>query len=771
VPPALVPSPTNLPANLPADLRPRAAGGDHAPLLRLLETLRRQARRWIWIESLALVCLCGGLVFWGSLLVDWSIEPPAWVRRSMAALAVLGLVWLLWTKLFSRLARPLTDEALALVVERGHPGFRDSLSTAIELAGGSRDDIDPELLDRTTAEAVAMLGQVRPATLFRRRRLATLALAGVGAAASIGLVAVMRPAVAELWTRRMVFFGDEPWPRRVSLSVEGFVDGVRKVARGSDVDVIVRAEAGPAAGGRAAASWIPAVVDLRSRGSTGWRSERMGMRGGETADGQAFGHVLKGVNESLLLEIRGGDSRIRNLRLEAVDAPALDVLEIEYTLPSYLGGGRRRAPPARIVQVPRGSGVEIVCRSTKPLSAATMLALPVGGRRQEHPQGGTAEGPGDVLASVGPSSGGPPPKSLVGRLPSLDGDRSVVVRLTDTDGLVNREPITFVLSAVADEPPRVSVRMRGISTAVTPRARIPLEGSIADDHALAQAVVRIRVADGPESTLPIARVRDGAAVVDLPADAPEIVAIEPLGLAVGRTLELAVTATDGCTLDGPPNTGTSDAWSLAVVTPEALMAMLEAREIILRRRFESCIADVAQTRDRLVAGGRGDAGAGDARGDGVVAAEDEFFGDVSRLGESSSRAAGETAEIAAAFRDIRLELDNNSLLTPELGTRLILQIADPLSTVASRDLPALAAACRKLVERPAAERSAARQALVQQADEVLARMRSVLDRMMELESFNEVIELLRGVIRTQEEIKAETLKRQKQRAREALEQP
>jgi hypothetical protein len=48
-------------------------------------------------------------------------------------------------------------------------------------------------------------------------------------------------------------------------------------------------------------------------------------------------------------------------------------------------------------------------------------------------------------------------------------------------------------------------------------------------------------------------------------------------------------------------------------------------------------------------------------------------------------------------------------------------------------------------------------------------MRAVLARMMELESFNELIERLRGVIRTQEEIRTETLRRQKQRAREALE--
>ena len=133
-----------------------------------------------------------------------------------------------------------------------------------------------------------------------------------------------------------------------------------------------------------------------------------------------------------------------------------------------------------------------------------------------------------------------------------------------------------------------------------------------------------------------------------------------------------------------------------------------------------------------------------------------------RLGEAAARAAGETAEIAAAFRMIRLELDNNLLLTPELDARLVTQIADPLAAIAAKDLPGLLAACRS---------GAARAGLVQRADDVLARMRAVLDKMMELESFNEVVELLRGMIRTQEEIRAETLKRQKQRAREALGEP
>jgi hypothetical protein len=342
-------------------------------------------------------------------------------------------------------------------------------------------------------------------------------------------------------------------------------------------------------------------------------------------------------------------------------------------------------------------------------------------------------------------------RGITGRIDPLDADRTIVVRFTDGDGLTNREPVTFVLQAVPDESPRVAVALRGISTAVTARARVPVVGTLSDDHGLAAATVVVKAADGAEKELPVTRVRPGETVVELPQTAPEIVALESLGLAVGTKLELRLAATDGCTLAGGPNRGASDTWSLDVVSPEALVAMLEAREIILRRRYESVVADFAQARDRLATAA--------ASGEAAVA---ERADAANALGEATSRAAGETGELSEAFRAIRLEFENNQLLSPELETRLVTQIADPLGVLATKDLPALAAACRGGRDR--AE-------LLRRADEVLARMRAILDKMMELESFNEVVELLRGMIRTQDQIRTETLEQQKRRAREALERP
>ena len=708
-----------------APTHPAAVTPASGPLWQLLADVRRRARAWIWIESVAWLALvaCGG--FWVSLAFDWCVEPPPGVRGVLLMATAAGLVWVLVNRLVMRLAVPLRDDALAVIVERSHPEFRDSLSTAVSLAGGRRDDIDRALLERTTAAAEALVARVDRRRMFRHRSLSSLAFAAVAAAMTIAVFVGWRPAVAGVWARRALLLHDDPWPRRTALEADGFVHGVRKVARGADVDVIVHAHA---------ADGPPAAVDLRIRGPAGWKTARMGTRGGADGERQTFGHVIEAVGEDLRLEVRGGDARLRNLRLVVVEPPAVETLAIRGVPPEYLGGPVRSPPVSRLVNLPRGSRVAIDCRATKPLAAARLTVRPVGTL------------PGADAVVVGERTASPSGTDVAGVVEMLDRDLVVTLELVDTDGLTNREPITFTLVATPDEVPRVATRLHGISSAVTPRARLPIVGTLSDDHGLTAAEVRLvwqppANAASASHTVSLDAVHGGAPLVELAADDASV-PLESLGLVPGTRLTVMVAARDACTLEGMPQTGTSDTWTLDVVAPEALQAMLEAREIVLRRRYEAAIEDLAQGRERLTRDGNPDA--------------------AGRFAEAVARATGETGEIAAAFREIRLEFANNALLTPELETRLVAQIADPLTAIATGDLPGLAAACR-------AAPATAIEPLGRRADEVLARMRAVLARMMELESFNELIERLRGVIRTQEEIRTETLRRQKQRAREALE--
>ncbi|MFM8804401.1 MAG: hypothetical protein ACKOK8_10910, partial [Planctomycetia bacterium] len=208
------------PSPIPDSTSGAVAGADVAALRALLARLRRQTRGWIWVESLAWVGLALAAFFWGSLAIDWCIEPPRWARAGLLAAAAAGLAILVSRKLIGRLAAHLGDPHLAVMVERAHPSFRDSLSTTIELLAGPAADVNRTLLARTAAEATAHLGQVRPERIFRHRPLVTLAFAAIAALGRVAALAVARPAVAGLWVRRLPLLADEPWPRRVRLAVE-----------------------------------------------------------------------------------------------------------------------------------------------------------------------------------------------------------------------------------------------------------------------------------------------------------------------------------------------------------------------------------------------------------------------------------------------------------------------------------------------------------------------------------------------------------------------
>jgi hypothetical protein len=698
-----------------------------SPLTGLLARVRREARLWIWIESLAQVAVVAAALGGGLFLIDWLLEPPAWARAASSAMAAILLIWLLASRLVGRLAMPLSDASLALALERRNPVLGDSLSTAVDLAASDCAALDPDLVGRTAAAATALATAIRPASVFRRRRLVAVAAAGLAAIACVAGAALAWPDLAEIWGRRLVLLEDVPWPRRVEFDAEGFHDGVRTVARGSDVDVVVRARVkGP----------LPESVFLRSGGDGGWQTARMGTRGGGDAGGQCYGHVLERVMADTPLEVRGGDGRLRDLWLRVVEPPAVADLTVRVRQPNYLGGGEREQPPLRVIPVPAGSEVEVEFRATKPLQTATVT-----GRFADQRDDASEQ----VLAAFGSDDGGEPRTSISVRLPSLLGDATVMFTGTDGDGIATREPFTLVLSAVPDTPPEVAVRLAGNATAVTPAARLPLVGSISDDHGVAAVSVRITRGDA-ETIEPLWRAADAATVIDLPADNPAVVSLEPLALAAGDRIEVSVTATDACGLPSGPNTGRSDTWSLEVVTPDALRALLEAREILLRRRYEAAIEDLSQASRSLPKIPERAAN--------------------SRLAEAAARAAGESREIAAAFLGIRDELALNALLTAEVETRLVTQVANPVAALADGDLAEIAAAGRATpTEAPPPADLAGRCELA------LEQMKAILARMLELESYNEVIEKLRSMIDVQESIRSETLERQRRRAREALEGP
>ena len=124
--------------------------------------------------------------------------------------------------------------------------------------------------------------------------------------------------------------------------------------------------------------------------------------------------------------------------------------------------------------------------------------------------------------------------------------------------------------------------------------------------------------------------------------------------------------------------------------------------------------------------------------------------------------------MAASFEDIREELINNRVDSEDRKVRLKEQIADPLRRIGETMFPELEQQLQDLEQKlndPSASDPSV-DAAVQQADNILLELDKVLQKMLELETFNELMNIVRSLIEDQAQLMDET---KKARSSEALE--
>lgn len=259
---------------------------------------------------------------------------------------------------------------------------------------------------------------------------------------------------------------------------------------------------------------------------------------------------------------------------------------------------------------------------------------------------------------------------------------------------------------------------------------------------------------------------------------------------------------------------------LQVVTPETLLATLERRELEFRARLEQAIDETRRLRQSLTAiegeatdvieklnadvslaaSAAGDADARDevVESNEVDAAESidtaDQQGDVERAdvrarqrvqlrirqaGLQAAKSTDELAGIVAGLDDLVLEMVNNRIDSVDRRERLEQGVREPLQAVVEEPFPQLG---RQIVELERILMSTVDPASpdntdvatvsemeqgVQQAiatnDEILLQLSAVLEKMLDLESFNEILDLMRGLIEDQDRLLDETEDEQKNR--------
>jgi hypothetical protein len=838
----------------------------------LLAALRMRIRSYVWTQGLATVVVVLGLAFWFSIAFDWLFEPPWQFRAVMLVAVAAALAYVVNRFLIRRAFRPLDDADLAVLLERRFRDYRDSLLTTVELdtRPSHAAGFNSEMLRHTRRQAIEQSEDVRLGDVFRFSPL--LRTLGFAAALAVSVLAfaVMAPQAFATWVNRVVLLDkDLLWPRANHVRVQGFPEGrTLKVAKGSDVEITAAADL-------TNRFTAPDIVQVRYRTTDGPHGRdnmsTVGAAGPRDRE-QKYSYVFKGVMSSIDFDIYGGDDRDRGYRLEVVDNPTLSQVELACEYPAYTGRLAGTLKASALVQLPQGTKVTLHCEANKDLvevpitivhgdkaSTLTEVQLPATGDRRHF----------EVA------------------LPELMEDTTLLFDLHDADGIRSRDPVRLVLAARPDDVPVVALRLRGISTAITPQARLPVVGDVRDDYGLAKlwfeyelnkpTAAKKTAADSTNADAKEAPVSSDLVVASSagapPADQPAIqpfrtstltrdgiprteLTIEPANdealdlkrlSAIGELLQrqkiktpddlariptpdekslvanittqeqidralvfapqiggkLLVTlkAADNCALPSGANIGQGERYQLDIVAPEQLLSMLEGRELMLRRQFEIIYGEMTDTRDALAhldfaspdakisdsdqAGHEpGEKGGNAGAEPGEKSADDNAPPNetpeqraarllkhaleqrelrLARALDNGDRSASETLTVADSFDDLREEMTNNRIDTPELQTRLKDQIADPLRRISTQLFPVYRARLvelRRVLDDPAAG-PAKLEAAVKQADAILTEMKLVLDKMLELETFNEVVDMLRDIIASQEKLNQETVKRQK----------
>jgi hypothetical protein len=743
-----------------------------------LRDVRCGIRKYVWLEGLAAVAIALAVAFWLGLLLDWLFEPAPGVRLGGIVLTAVAVFGIAYRFLLRRAFVRLTDASLALVMERRFPELGEHMLTAVAMAAPDVDaaSYNPELVARTQEAAARAIETLDTSALFRRGPLLRMIAAAVLLAASIPVFAVWSSDVFHTWIERIAL-APEPWPRRVHLEVVGFPpdsEGIRthKLAQDDDLELLVHAQAEN--------YLVPDEIEIRFRLADGRRGRDTLTRVGQATAGrdgfQLFRYEFKHVASDMTFDIVGGDDRVRNLRLQLVDRPELTGMVAECVYPDYLQRTTRSLPITGGMRIPEGTELAIRANSTKPLAEVRVH---------------TSHDPRDTSLPLA----GPQAEAIEWDYGTLQADDVLTIQVTDADGVTSREPYRVSLSVVPDELPQVAVRLAGIGTAITPDALLPFVGKISDDYGLERVWFGYQVGNGPAHERPFAKQPLGAQAVteldrfDLRASG-DASGGGALHLKPGEKFDITVRASDGYNLTNASRAGSSQQFALDVVTVAQLLAQMERRELELRQRFEAIQAKVTDTRnllsrvdekaavasttaDELAApAGAAAAEPGDQTADGAT--ERSLSRRRLRVAGALQNIAQSTHEIvglAESFEDMHDQLENNRVDNPDLKIRLREQIAVPLRRLGESRMPELESQLQ-LLQGTIAEGQTETPGLagsIKLADQILVEIQQVLDRMLELESYNEVVALLRGIIHDQQDLNEKTKERQGEKLKGLLE--
>ncbi|MDQ7780436.1 MAG: hypothetical protein RDV41_12135 [Planctomycetota bacterium] len=442
-----------------------------APLLTRFGEVRSKVRLLFALHGAGMVLGVACIAAAVSLLIDWSIiDLPVPVRLVILLLCASAVGYTAMRYLVYPLRRRISDDDIAVCIERAYPDLRDRLISSVQLSREAENAMvnSPVLVRMLVTETMGVAGGLDFSATVSPGAPLRIVIASVVLFLGTVVYAALYPDVTAIWLNRL-FGGSARWPKKTSLSVD--LQDETLVARGDTFRATVRV------GGK---------IPTRVSAVTSYESGAIIREVLDRAEGKSeFQLSIPRVQESFGVYFEGGDDRTRDFKVVVLPAPRIDRVCLLYTFPKYMGLAHTN-PDVPVeggnIKAPIGTVVKVMGTSNIPLESGRVLI----GRHDQEQALPTTLGK-DLEKGEG--------HLLVASLEIMS-DTEYVFQVTATNKLTCRDPVRYQVRVIADNAPVLKVLEPNADKMVTPEATVVVKTQVSDDFGVSQVSLAYTHASG-----------------------------------------------------------------------------------------------------------------------------------------------------------------------------------------------------------------------------------------------------------------------------------
>ncbi|HSJ10015.1 MAG TPA: DUF4175 family protein, partial [Longimicrobiales bacterium] len=438
--------------------------------MQLRDVVAGVRRRWRMKVALRGLLITGGAAIALFLVSLYGLDRAAMPAGGVLALRIVGviLVLALGARFLVRpLMRRVTDEQVALYLEEHEPSLQNALLAALDTSDPS---VSPAFVRRTIERAIETCRSIDDGRRIDRGEINRFATAfSVIAVFGLGLSAFGPPILRS---------GADAFlhPLRTGAAVRVAVEpGSITIARGADQVVTAQLNGWqPRAGGAGVAQQIE--IHMRTAGDSVFL--RIPLLA--TDDPTVYEVQLFDIGAPTEYYIEADGVRSELFRIDVVDLPYVEQIELEYDYPDYTGIANEVMEDAGDIVALRNTVVTVRAKTTMPVTAARILI----------------EGGATIPMTVNED----------GR---VEGDIRVVaagtytIELTAESGAVVSGSSSYLIDVLDDRGPTVRISKPGHDTRPSNIDEVFVEATAEDDFGVAKLELVYSVNGGAEKTVPL----------------------------------------------------------------------------------------------------------------------------------------------------------------------------------------------------------------------------------------------------------------------------